>query len=64
MRKPKPTANPSMLYTIHQWWLKGLISDKERDRLRKEALAVNIYTGEKRNEVQISNTRLLKFGEN
>ena len=43
MLRSKVTSNPSMLMTIHGWWERGLISDKECDRMRKEALEVNIY---------------------
>ena len=64
MRKPKPTANPSRLLTIRKWWEMGYISDAERDRMRKEALGINVYKGKARtNENKLSHNKNLRFGK-
>lgn len=60
----KPTANPSRIATLVDYYNKGLLTEKELLRLKREALGINVYTGKVRNEIQTSNTKHLKFGKN
>jgi hypothetical protein len=64
MRKPKPTANPSIIASLVSCWKRGLLTEEELLRLKREALGMNYIAGKEKNENRIPTNRTLKFGKN
>lgn len=44
-RRHKPTANPSKIATLVDYYNRGLLTKEELLRLKREALGINVYTG-------------------
>lgn len=64
MRKPKPTANPSRIATLVDYYNRGLLTKEELLRLKREALKTNVFTGKANNGKSNNNAsrHSLSFG--
>lgn len=61
-RRDKPTANPSKIATLVDYYNRGLLTKKELLRLKREALGINVYTGKARkNGKMVHNSNDLSF---